>query len=420
MQALKALIAFRNVDGAFGDGQGFFRVEGVISGGNLKGAAADGGIGVGMDGIISRINGEAAAGNQQIGTCLHAFHAGAVVGGVGGGVAASAAGASAAHSARAAHSAGSAPIIRGGLIAVDAAAASQDLKGTPIDLQVGTGADAVALRRDIERTILDIDEAQRGIVVIFPMDAILTGSNSEGAAGDTYIILACKAVGSAVNGIGASRGGQLILGDDAVTGGRSDRQGAGTIEGQVLLGIDHGINAIFIDGGKGAAVGKGILSSLCQGQEHLVRLEDVNRGGSLAVDGSTVQNQLNLIGLVGIDNDHAVIQSAGKNIDAFPGNGDGSAVDFHFTGCGGNRTAIKRNGDTVVFVIGAGQVPVGKQVPGIDIAGNGSGCGSRGFIGARCPVCSRGFFAAGSQQQGKSQKQRKDLLFHGDASIKVP
>ena len=50
------------------------------------------------------------------------------------------------------------------------------------------------------------------------------------------------------------------------------------------------------------------------------------------MNGHTVQNQLGFVGLFGIDNDHAIVQFARKDIGALINDRDGTAGDLNGVG----------------------------------------------------------------------------------------
>ena len=126
--------------------------------------------------------------------------------------------------------------------------------------------------------------------------------------------------------VAAAGDNQVVFGDDTVSAGGGDGQRTLSVERQVGFGKHRAVNVIVVQLDKGFAACQRVLSAGCCGDEYLVGLSDIERGAVRALDGCTVQHQLEFVGVVGIDDHHAVVQCAGQDVGALVGDGDGAAV----------------------------------------------------------------------------------------------
>ncbi len=307
------------------------------------------------------------------------------------------------------------------LLCVFAAAAGEDVEGAVVDLQGAAGAQTVAFRTDVKDAVLDVEIAQRAVLVILRMDAVLARGDGHAGVGDADVVLAGDGMAGGGQVVAAVGDGQFVLGYDSMTGGGGNGQRAGAVDGQVFLGENHRIDVVFVNGKEAAAVGEYIVGVLRQREEHLVRLQDVNGGTGLAVDGGVVQHQLGLVGLFCVDDDHAVVQRAGDHIGAFIKDGNGAAGDLDRIGGAGGAVSVQ--GDQCAFarIVAAFIVPIGKSGVGIDhgsAAGNAGGglCGGRGD-GSIAVARGRGRTSAAGQQQAEEQNQSEESFFHRGRSF---
>ena len=248
-----------------------------------------------------------------------------------------------------------------------------------LNLQIGSGADTVAFGGNVKGSALEPDEAQSIVVVVFAVDTVFSGDDGEIGVHDAHVVLSGQTVGGAVDVVDAAGDLQRILGHDAVTCRGGDDENAAAVQGQVILGEDHGVDVVSVNGREGAAVGKSVGGARRQGEEHLVCLTDVNGCAGLTVDGHTVENQLSFVALSRVDDDHAVVQGAGENVGSLVGDGDVAAGDFHGIGAAGGGSTVELNDGALTLVITAVQIPVSKQT------GSGYRLGDlrRGFGGRR-------------------------------------
>ena len=363
MQAFQALIALGNFNGTCCNGQVFFRMEAVVTGGDRKAAACDRHRAVAVHGIIGSVHVKNTVSDHQLCTGLDTLHAGTVrsvllAAGIAAGSAAHIAGSTAHAAGMSAHVA---PIVRGNRCAVFAAAACQDRKCAAVDLHGCCGADAVALCGNLECATAQIDRAQGGIVAVFCVNAVLTGRNGKAAVGDCHIVLAGKAMGSAGNFVDAASHCQRILGYDSVTCRGGNGELALTVEGKVLFGIDSTVHILPVSSFKAASVGKGIFCACRSRHKNLVRLLHIQCRPVAAADGCARQHQLDFFILLRTNPDLTVLQCAAENIGALCGNGDGASVHGHAAAAAGRRVPLQGDAGALV-VVTAVKVPVGKIV----------------------------------------------------------
>ena len=138
--------------------------------------------------------------------------------------------------------------------------------------------------------------------------------------------------------VAAAGDNQIVLGDDTVPAGGGDGQRTLFVERQVGFGKHRAVNVVVVQLDKGFAACQRVLSAGCCGDEYLVGLSDIERGAVRALDGCAVQYQLEFVGVVGVDDHHAVIQCAGQDVGTLVGDGDGAAdycdrVAVAFGGC---------------------------------------------------------------------------------------
>ena len=127
---------------------------------------------------------------------------------------------------------------------------------------------------------------------------------------------------------------------DAVSGGRSDRKRAGAVEGEILLGKNDRIDVVVVNGDKGAPIGKRVFGAVHQCDKDLIRFENIQRSGGLAVDTEAVEHQLEFRGIGSIDDHHAVVQCAGNTVYRFFGDGDGRPGNADAVGSCHSRASI--------------------------------------------------------------------------------
>ena len=175
------------------------------------------------------------------------------------------------------------------------------------------------------------------------------------------------------------------------------------VERQILLGEDHSIDIVFIDGGKRPAVGEGIDRARSHREKDLVSLPDVDRGGGFGMNVRAVQHEVQLIRTFCIHDDHTVVQRTGEHIGAFVGDGDRAAGNLYGVGIAGGCIAVELNGRAFAFIVANLKIPVGKHV--------GKRCAAPGSIGiVHCIIAA---LTAAGQQHRKHQKQsQKPTLFH--------
>ena len=193
-----------------------------------------------------------------------------------------------------------------------------DVKSAAVYLQQRGGVDAVIGRIDGERTARDINAAQRFVVIIFRVEAVVARGNSKAAVGNSNTVPGPDGVVCCGNLIHAGRDRQLVLTNDAVSGRRADLQAPRTVEGNIIPGVDHGVHIILVDRGEGTAVGEGTGRAIGQRDKYLVRLLHIYGGKCIGPDAHSVKHQLHLILFARVHNDTAIIQRSCENISARP------------------------------------------------------------------------------------------------------
>ena len=124
------------------------------------------------------------------------------------------------------------------------------------------------------------------------MDAVLTGDNGEAARRNANAVLPRKAVAGCCDLVRSAGKHEVVLGDNAVAGRRLNGHSSVAVERQILLGEDHSIDIVFIDGGKRPAVGEGIDRARSHREKDLVSLPDVDRGGGFGMNIRAVQHEV--------------------------------------------------------------------------------------------------------------------------------
>ena len=190
------------------------------------------------------------------------------------------------------------------------------------------------------------------------MQAVGPGLDGEAAVGDRDAVLAPNGAFGGTDLVDAAGDGHLVLAHDAVARGGGDDQLAGAVEGDVVLGEDHGVHVVVVDLDEAAAVGEGVDGALGKGLEDLIRLDDVDGREGLGVNRHVVQHQLDLVVLVRVDDDAAVFQRAGENVGARRGDGDGAAGDLHAVRGSGNAGAVQGDENRFGSIIVTGQIPI--------------------------------------------------------------
>ena len=212
---------------------------------------------------------------------------------------------------------------------------------------------------------------------------------------------------------------------------RGNAQAARAVEGQVVPGEDHRVHIAVVDLGKAAAVGKGVLRALGQGEEHLVGLGHVDGGEVLGGDRNAVQHQLDFVVLGRADDDAALV-IAGEDIGARGGDGDGAVANLHRGVAGLGVGAIQSDGHGLVAVIVAGEVALGEQLAFLRLRGGlgedvdvglfgigvDIGIGFRKLRGGRVRGSTDG--AGGEQGQRRKDQGQKlyEFRFHGKHSFR--
>ena len=253
----------------------------------------------------------------------------------------------------------------------------------------------------------DVYEALGGILFVLGVNAVLAGYNDQTAVRHGHAVLSGESVPGRIDNKGAAGDGQLILGNDAVSGGTVDRQASGSVQCQIRFGIDHRVNLIVIDLCECPAVGQRVLRARRQRQEDLVRLQAVDGGRGSAGDIRTAQNDLHLVRAVCINDDLPVVQRAGKDIDALMKQGDPAAVDPYGIRRADSRAAVKLNQDRIGCFDLLLHIPVAEQPLRADHLnrGNGTGCFRRGGRHA-------GQSAAAIGEQDRTEHHRRNGLLH--------
>ena len=194
------------------------------------------------------------------------------------------------------------------------------------------------------------------------MDAVLARVDRELRICDPNAVVDIDSMSGGINDIHTARDYEVALADDAVPGRRSNRQTACTVDGQVLLGEQSTVDVVIINGNEFPAVGKRIFGALRQRQEHLIRLEDIQRRGGPAADLHAVKNELNLCRVGRINDKHAVVQGAGNHIGRFLGDPDRCSGNTDGVRIGRGGIAAERDMHAAAFVITVIIIAVGKQV----------------------------------------------------------
>ena len=274
--------------------------------------------------------------------------------------------------------------------------------------------DPVVLCGNIQSTAFDIDKAL-SVFLIVRMKSIVLGADLESAVFDANGILAGQSLAGRGDMVGSSGEFQIILADDGMIGRCLDRQGAAAVEGQSVLAEDDAVDIGVIHCCTVclSAVGKSILSALCQRDKHLVRLGDQDAGRVTVREGKAIQDQLDLAGGICADDDLAVLRGTGEHIGSFFRNGHGAAFR---SGAG----ALRRDCGSVKGDVSGGRVviagiliPAGEQIRFLDAGSVDGGYG-------RCRVAVPGrvrFGTAPGEEHGEhahdddNGKNTEDLFF---------
>ena len=220
---------------------------------------------------------------------------------------------------------------------VAAAAARCDGKGTVVDLNRAAGVHAVGAGREVEGAVRDIDIAERRVVRIFRVQRVGAGVDGDIAVRHADAVVGGKSLLFGCDAVGAAGDHQIVLGNDAVTVFGGDGERTAAVKGEIILGIYHRVDVVVVDGDKILGIGEGVPAALGKGDEHFVRLSDIQRGAGVAVDRHAVENQTDFRLVVRIHDDRAVVKRAGEKIGAFLADSDGAArnrraASLHFGG----------------------------------------------------------------------------------------
>ena len=223
-----------------------------------------------------------------------------------------------------------------------------------VDLQDGGGMDAVVAGLDREGAAADKDVSHGIVILVFRVQAVRSGRQAEGAAGDPDGVVRFDGLGGRLDDIGPAGDFQVILADDPVVRG-NDIQRGGSAQHQIVPGENDAVRI-------GASVrpeGSGDRERAVRGRgdEHLVRGNDIDAGEIGIGDGDPVQHQLDFVFVAGF---HVYGHAGGgtvQHIGAGLGNPDiGSVADgdgFRVGGVGGLFQIPVRE-EILITVIGVG------------------------------------------------------------------
>ena len=121
------------------------------------------------------------------------------------------------------------------------------------------------------------------------MDGIVPGAQGDGRAGDEEAVVYMNGIRRGGDGDLAAGDAQAVVCGNAVLIGGGDGEGAGAVDGQIVVGED-GTVGLVRQGSLAVSLagGDGVFRALRQGQEYLIRLIDPDGGIVGAGDGDAV------------------------------------------------------------------------------------------------------------------------------------
>ena len=273
-----------------------------------------------MQGVVRSVNEEVAAGNGQRRTCLEALGAG--------GIFCFRLAVAAAPESPVAFCAG-----------IDAAAAGGKEKFPAFYAKFCFRLYAVVCGSDVKAAAGDIDIAAFRVFVVVRLYAVAAGVDGKGTAGDFHAILAVEAVPHGGDGVRAAGDHQIVFGNDGVVVIPGYAQRARAVQGDVRAAEQRRVHVVPFFRGVFRAVRKGILRAVGQGDKHLVRFFDIQRGVVLAVNIHAREHKLHFLRIRTGDDHAPIAKRSREHVNAFLGNGQHRAF---------RRRARALDGDAIV------------------------------------------------------------------------
>ena len=153
---------------------------------------------------------------------------------------------------------------------------------------------------------------------------------------------------------------QLILGHDPVARGGAHRETSPALQHEVIFGKDRAVNIAVVDLRKAPAVCQGVGGAVRQRDKDFVRLPDIERCKALAGNIRVIQNEFDLVALLGVHDQSAVAQRTADHIDALVLDRYRVPLDGNRRGSGVCRVLFQRNAHRDSCIIALLTFSVGK------------------------------------------------------------
>ena len=259
--------------------------------------------------------------------------------------------------------------------------------GASVDLKDVGRVEAVGLGRDVQGAARDHDVTLLGIFVVLAVDTVGAGDQGPRAAHNGHRVLGLYGVLGGRDAHLAADQHQIVLAHDAVAGRAGEREAARAVDREVVFGKDRSVDGVVVGLDKLAAGGHRVGGAVCQGEEDLLGVLNVEGGRVRAGDVGAGKDQLDL-GILGVDHDLAGRERAAHHVGARLGDGHGRAVAGRAVTVHRSHSVRQVDLSRARLVIGRVLVAVAHHVVDVDqghgvARGRGLG-GSRGRLGGCC------------------------------------